>query len=197
MKGQPPTDQSDKQAAQEEEGFDRLVRDNIGWMLFLAARILNDGTKAEDAVQNAFSNIHKGLENFENRANLKTWMHRIVVNEALMLLRKDRQLKELPIDDSYPLFDQNGCRVVDQAVTWETAEMNLTAQQTREIVRDEIAKLPDDLRIVLILRDIEGVSTAEVGKLLELNEPTVRVRLHRARVALKKRLEPLIVRGEL
>jgi len=177
--------------------FEKLVRENIGWMLSLANGILRDMACAEDAVQSAFANIHKGLDGFENRASLKTWMHRIVVNEALMILRKSNRLKEQPLDLPSPKFDANGCRIVTEAVTWDTPETELTSQQTFTIVRNEIDCLPDAYGLILLLRDIEEIPTAEVAEMLNLSEANVRVRLHRARAALRIRLEPLILRGAL
>ena len=166
-------------------------------MLGLAARILNDKAKAEDAVQSAFAKIYKGLEGFENRADVKTWIYRIVVNEALMTLRKAKRLNEQSLDELLPVFDENECRVVPSAVTSDTAETALESQQSTEIVKSEIGNLPELYRVVLILRDIEEITTAEVATLLDMSEANVRVRLHRARAALKKRLEPLITRGAL
>ena len=177
--------------------FEKLVRENIGWMLSLANRMLRDKAQAEDAVQNAFANIHKGLDGFENRSALRTWMHRIVVNEALMILRKTDRLKEQPLDGLLPQFDDNSCRIVEGAITWETPETKLTMQQTLVIVRKEVSLLPEAYGLILLLRDIEGIPTAEVAEMLDVSEANVRVRLHRARAALKKRLEPLIAKGAL
>jgi len=169
--------------------FEKLVRENISWMLSLANRILRDTAQAEDAVQSAFANILKGLDGFQNRSALKTWMHRIVVNEALMILRKTNRLKEQPLDGGLlPKFDDNSCRIVEEAVTWETPETKLTAQETLVIVRNEVNSLPEAYGLVLLLRDIEGIPTAEVAEMLGVSEVNVRVRLHRARAALKKRL---------
>lgn len=200
MKEQPENDGINARSSQENDAqtaFETLVRDNIGWMLSLANGILRDVAMAEDAVQSAFANIHKGLDGFENRAAIKTWMHRIVVNEALMVLRKTSRLKEQSLDGLSPEFDAKGCRIVAEAITWETPETELTSQQTLAIVRNEISSLPEAYSLVLILRDIKGMPTAEVAEILDLSEANVRVRLHRARAALKKRLEPLILGGAL
>ena len=90
---------------------DQFVRANLGWMLAVAKRIVIDGSIAEDVVQDAFSNVFKNLEAFRGDAALKTWMHRIVVNQALMALRKQRRRNEQPIDELLPEFDSSGCRV--------------------------------------------------------------------------------------
>lgn len=177
--------------------FEVIVRDNIVWMLGVALRILNDKALSEDAVQIAFSKIHENLERFEGRSRIETWMHRIVVNEALMLLRKRKRNNEQLIDPLLPEFDGNGCRIEDPFTVSETSEDELRSRQTRSIVREKIETLPDQFRIVLILRDIEGLSTKEVAEALDLSESNVKVRLHRARAALKKLLEPMMRRGAL
>ena len=181
------------------EGDSKTIRYFVGkhilWMLNVALRILRNNEKAEDAVQNAFLNIFKGLNNFAERSALKTWMHRIVVNEALILLRKEKRLKEISIESLLPIFDDNKCRIEDRWQTFETPESILQQSQARGKMRQLIDQLPDQYRTILVLRDIEELSTREVSQLLELSETNVKVRLHRARAALKKLLEPLI-RGQ-
>lgn len=175
--------------------FEELVRDNIGWMLGLAGRILGDDDLAKDAVQMAFSKIHLNVDQFEGRSQLKTWMHRIVVNEALMILRKKKRANEQSIDHLLPSFDVRGMRVPDPHVTVETSETVLRSKQTVSIVHEVISELPDAYRVVLQLRDIEEMTTTEVSDFLEITEANVKVRLHRARTALKSLLEPLFYEG--
>ncbi len=174
-----------------------FVRDHISWMLAVARRILRDAGHAEDAVQNAFASIFAGLKNFEGRAALKTWMHRIVVNEALAIFRKNRPQKDESIDELLPVFDDNGCRIEAPWASFETPESLLQKSQTTDRVAELIEKLPDSYRVVLVLRDIEEMATSEVAEALGLSETNVKVRLHRARAALKKLLEPLIRGQEL
>ena len=174
---------------------ERLVRDHAPWMLAVARRILRDNEQAEDAVQNAFASIFKNLDRFEGRSALKTWMHRIVVNEALTLRRRTQRAQEAPIDDLLPEFDDIGCRTEDAWTNVDTPEALLQQTQTRARISELIDTLPDHYRIVLMLRDIEEWSTAEVAEALDLSETNVKVRLHRARAALKKLLEPLL-RGQ-
>ena len=175
---------------------ERLVRDNISWMLALAQRILNDRILAEDVVQNAFVSAFQGLSAFEGRSSVKTWLHRITVNAALMKLRHLKRLNEDSIDEYLPDFDQYDCRI---EATWSSlAEVEdiLENDRLRTLVAEKIAILPDAYRIVLQLRDIEEYDTGEVAKLLDISTSNVKVRLHRARAALKKLLEP-ILHGEV
>ena len=174
---------------------ERMVRTHAPWMLAVARRSLRDHGLAEDAVQNAFASVFKNLDRFEGRSALKTWMHRILVNEALTLRRRDRQVAEASIEHLLPVFDDNGCRIEEDWATVENPESLLQRAQTRTRITELIDMLPDQYRIVLLLRDIEELSTAEVAAVLDLSETNVKVRLHRARAALKKLLEPLL-RGQ-
>lgn len=174
---------------------ERFVRQHVGWMLTVANRIVRDEGRAEDVAQNAFAKVFRNLDAFDGRSAVKTWMHRIVVNEALMDLRKIRRRKEDLPGDLLPKFDDQGCRFEEAWTTFETPETLIQQSQTRDMVKTTIGQLPQNYRIVLTLRDIEDMSTAEVAALLELSEANVKVRLHRARAALKKLLEPLI-RGQ-
>ena len=124
-----------------------------------------------------------------------TWLHRIVVNSALMKLRTQRRLNEGSIDELMPAFDGNGCRIEAPWQEIETPERILERAQSSDMVLRAIERLPDDYRIVLMLRDIEELSTRETAELLDCSENAVKVRLHRARAALKGLLEPLL-RGE-
>jgi RNA polymerase sigma-70 factor (ECF subfamily) len=164
-------------------------------MLALAERILRDRGLAEDAVQDAFMAAFRGLESFEGRSSLKTWLHRITANAALAKLRRLKRLAEQPVDELLPEFDHHGCRI--EAPWTHTASMEelLESDAVRAHVAKGIEALPESYRIVLQLRDIEGYDTKEVATLLGIEANNVKVRLHRARAALKKLLEP-VLRGE-
>lgn len=176
---------------------DNFVRENIGWMLASARRIVRDHSLAEDCIQAAFINVFKNVDDFKGQSSLRTWMHRIVVNQALMSLRARNRLQEEPIDDLLPAFNASGCRLENPLMTLETPESLLVQSQTAESVLSLIDKMPDIYRVVLLLRDIEELSTTEVADMLELSESNVKVRLHRARSGLKKLLEPLLRGQEL
>jgi len=173
-----------------------IVRNNIGWMIAVAQRLLSDRALAEDAVQEAFISAFRGLDKFKNRANLKTWLHRITINAALMKLRKLKRHTEQKADEFLPEFDQYECRI---EVPWNqllSVEDILARDRDKALVHSSINKLPDKYRNVLLLRDIEAYDTHDVAALLGISESNVKVRLHRARAALKKIIEPLL-RGEV
>jgi len=175
---------------------EQMVRDNIGWMLALARRVLGDWALAEDAVQDAFQNAFRALDGFQERSSLETWLHRITVNASLTILRRQKRRAEEPIDDYLPEFDQHGCRTEAHWPHLAGVEEIMNSQRLRSLVERGMDALPDAYRIVLQLRDIEEYDTREVAALLGISESNVKVRLHRARSALKKRLEP-ILRGEI
>ncbi len=186
-----PQDPSEKEAIPAE----RMVKENIGWMLALAERMLGERALAEDVVQDAFLSAFRKLETFEGRSSLKTWLHRITVNAALMKLRAQKRLAEQFLDHLLPEFDGNECRIESPWRHLASVEDIMANEQIREVVVAKIAQLPEYYRIVLQLRDIEGYSTAEVADVVGISVANVKVTLHRARAALKKLLEP-ILRGE-
>lgn len=175
---------------------EKLVREHIGWMLALAKRMLDDHALAEDAVQDAFINAFRALDSFEGRSSLKTWLHRITVNACLAKMRQSKTRAEQAIDEYLPEFDQDNCRI---EVPWKhlaSIDDVLENEHLRDLVKANIFKLPEQYRNVLLLRDIEGYDTSEVAMLLGISVSNVKVRLHRARSALKKLLEPLL-RGDI
>lgn len=173
-----------------------LVRTNTPWMLAVAKRISKDSAVAEDCVQEAYLKIFQNIGKFEERSSLRTWMHRIVVNQALMKLRSQKRTQTDSIDELLPKFDAKGCRVEALWQGMATPEEICENNSRREKVQKKISELPEDYRLVLQLRDIEEFSTRNVAELLGISEQNTKVRLHRARSALKKALEPLL-KGEL
>ncbi len=178
-----------------EADVEAMVRDNIGWMLALAERLLRDRGYAEDVVQDSFMAAFRGLAKFEGRSSHKTWLHRITVNTALDKIRQIKRQAEKSVDDLQPEFDLYDCRI---EMPWsrlpEVAEV-VENEETRELLHDCIDTLPDTYRILLLLRDVEGYDTREVAKTLDITEANVKVRLHRARAALKKLIEPILRGG--
>jgi len=174
---------------------EKLVREHINWMLALAERMLGDHALAQDAVQDAFINAFRSLDSFEGRSSLKTWLHRITVNACLTKMRQSKQRAEQDIDEYLPKFDQLDCRIEAPWKQLLSVEDIMHSDHLRDLVNSKIFTLPEQYRNVLLLRDIEGYDTSEVADLLDISDSNVKVRLHRARSALKKLLEPLL-RGE-
>lgn len=176
---------------------EELVRANIGWMLALAERLLRDRGLAEDVVQESFVKAYEGSAGFEGRSSLESWLHRITVNTALSKLRQLKRLAEQPIDENLPEFDRFDCRIELPWSRLASVEEVMESDDTRRRVYETIGELPDSYRVVLWLRDIEEYDTSEVATLLRISKSNVKVRLHRARAALKKLLEPVLRAEEL
>jgi RNA polymerase sigma-70 factor, ECF subfamily len=173
---------------------ERFVRVNACWMLAVARRYVKDDGLAEDCVQESFVSALRSLDKFKERSEIKTWLHRIVVNSCLMKIRSAQRAQEQSIDDLLPQFDAHDGRIEASWSQLATPDEILEQEQMRAFVRAKISELPDSYRIVLLLRDIEEFSTQEVAQLLGVSGAAVKVRLHRARSALKKLIEPILRR---
>jgi RNA polymerase sigma-70 factor, ECF subfamily len=170
----------------DQAAFETLVRTHGGRLLSVARRFLGSNEDAEDAVQETFIKAFRSIHAFEERAQLHTWLHRIVVNTSLMKLRERRRKPQQSIDDLLPAFAADGHQTT-AAREWSDAL--LERKQTAAIVRQAIAMLPEQHRTVLILRDIEERDTAETAAILGTTTTVVKVRLHRARQALRTLLD--------
>ncbi len=168
----------------DEWAFESIVRLYGGRLLAVARRYVRNEADAQDVVQAAYLSAFRACARFEGSAQLGTWLHRIVVNTALMKLRSRRRKPEESIEHLLPAFHDDGHHV-EQFTAWTTpADALLEQQQTRDRIRACIDRLPDSYRTVLLLRDIEERTTEEVAELLMLTPGAVKVRLHRARQAL-------------
>ena len=171
--------------------FDELVRRFGARLLATARRYLRSEADACDALQDAFLCAFKSIDKFTGDSQLSTWLHRILVNSALMHLRARRDCVEADgreIDELLPRFDASG-NWIDERIHSVPAHVPIEASETSAMVRRCIDRLPDKYRIVLILRDIEELTTEEVASLLDVTPSNVKVRLHRARQALKSLVE--------
>ncbi len=170
--------------------FESIVRTHSPMLLRVARRFMRSEEDARDALQDAFVSAFRSLGNFAKNAQLSTWLHRIVVNACLMKLRTQRRHPEEDIEQYLPRFLEDGHQV-EPSVTWsESAETVLQRTELCGLVRRCIEQLPDTYRVVLLLRDIEEMSTEEVAEILGVTPNAVKIRLHRGRQALRTLLDP-------
>ncbi|MEE8524102.1 MAG: sigma-70 family RNA polymerase sigma factor [Thermoanaerobaculia bacterium] len=179
----------------DDEAYETLVRTYGGRLLQVARRFVGE-EEARDALQEALLATVKAIDRFDGKSKISTWLHRIVVNTCLMRLRRQQSRPEQSIEPLLPSFLEDGHRA-DLGPDWESPERILRRTQTRELVRDAIDRLPTNYRTVLLLRDIEGLSGAETGEKLGITTGAVKVRLHRARQALREILDPDLRKGTL
>jgi RNA polymerase sigma-70 factor (ECF subfamily) len=174
----------------DERAFTELVRANTGRMLAVARRILKSDDEAHDATQEAFLHAFRAIDRFQGDSLLSTWLHRITINACLMRLRHRKRHPELAIEELLPSFDDTGHRIEDGAEWTEDVAGRIETAQLQKVVRDAIDRLPENYRTVLVLRDIEGLSTEESAQALGIRPEAAKMRLHRARQALRTLLEP-------
>lgn len=173
----------------DDAAYEELVRTQGARMLAVARRFLRSEEDARDAVQDAFISAFRAMERFEGGSRLSTWLHRIVVNASLMKLRSRQRKPETSIEELLPRFLDDGHFAEPPAEWQRPADEALERSQTRERVRAAIDLLPDSYRTVLLLRDIEELNTAEAAEVLGITTNAVKIRLHRARQALRELLD--------
>jgi RNA polymerase sigma-70 factor (ECF subfamily) len=166
------------------DAFEEVVRTMGGRLLAVARRFMGDDDLARDVLQDAFLSAFRSIQRFDGHAQLSTWLHRIVVNSALMRLRSQQRRPEQSIEPLLPAFAQDGHHA-EPVVSWaDSSERALEARETRLLVRECIALLPTGYRVILLMRDIEDRSTRETADALGISENATKLRLHRARQAL-------------
>ena len=170
--------------AGEEWAYEHLVRTYGGRLLAVARRILRDEEAARDAVQTAYLAAFRSVGRFEGGSQVATWLHRVVVNAALMKMRSRRRRPEESIEPLLPTFLADGHHTERFSGRELQPDVLMEQAEARAAVRACIDRLPDTYRTVLMLRDIEEVDTTEVAELLGVTANAVKVRLHRARQAL-------------
>jgi RNA polymerase sigma-70 factor (ECF subfamily) len=158
------------------DAFAELVRSYERRVRGLLSRLLDDRRDVEEVTQDTFVQAWRGLDRFEGRSAVFTWLYRIAVNEALMRRRRPRA----PTQELDELAERNLVQTGEDPV--ETAEL-------RHFLLDRIAALPFEYRAPLVLRDLEGLSNAEVADALGLSVVAAKSRIHRARMTIRAELE--------
>jgi RNA polymerase sigma-70 factor (ECF subfamily) len=168
-------------------GAFRLIMQRHNQRLFRIARgVVRDDAVAEDVVQAAYLRAFQHLENFRAEASLSTWLHRIVMNEALSRLRTASRRPEVPLQTN----DQ-GADVLQfpKNTVSDDPEKTMAQRQILRLVEEATDQLPDNFRLVFIARVIEEMSVEETAALLGIKPETVRTRLNRARNLLRKQID--------
>jgi RNA polymerase sigma-70 factor (ECF subfamily) len=166
--------------------FARLLEAYSGVIYRLSMKMLNDSQDAEDVLQETFIKAYRHINNFDGRSSLSTWLYRIATNEALMMIRKRKNMTvsiEEPLDADTEIDEP--LQIVDWCCMPETEMMSTEA---RAYMNRAVEQLPTTLRTVFLLRDIEGLSTEETSQVLNISEAAVKTRLSRARMRLRELL---------
>jgi len=177
------------QAAQrgDKHAFAQLVKKYEQRVYNLARKMVRDPQDAEDVLQETFISVYRHLNDFQGDAAFATWLYRIATNASLMKLRARKgyavSLDEpLEADDGENLMPRE---IVDWSITPEEAVLNSEVRAQMDVA---VAALPETMRAVFVLRDIEGLSVQATAEVLGISVPNVKTRLHRARMMLRERL---------
>jgi RNA polymerase sigma-70 factor (ECF subfamily) len=172
---------------------DDCVRVHSPGIYRLALRLMRDQSDAEDVVQETFLSAFKGIDRFDGRSGLGTWLYRIAFNAAMMRLRRKRP-DVVPVEGT---DDQEGEMPIPEAlVDWcLLPEQELVNAEARAEMERAIGELPPKLRAVFVMRELEELSTGETAQALGLSEQAVKTRLHRARLLLRERLTGYFAAG--
>jgi RNA polymerase sigma-70 factor (ECF subfamily) len=180
----------DRIKANDPAAAEEMVRTHLPPLLATARRMLRHEDDARDAVQEGFLAAFRGIGEFDGRSSLATWLHRIVVNACLMKLRTRKRKPERSIEELLPRFTDDEHHSPPPSA-WRSPSLDaLVRKELSRRVLAAIDELPDNYRTVLLLRDIEGLDTAETARILDATPAVVKTRLHRARQALRELLDP-------
>lgn len=172
--------------AGDKEAFVELLNRYSEKVHNLSIRITRSEEDAEEVLQDVFVTVYNKIEKFEGKSAFSSWLYRITVNTSFMKLRKRKQNTAISIEEVSPGIRDNwvGRRS-------DTADVNYicSRHELREELEKAIAKLPEEYRVIFVLRDVDGLSNQEVGEILNLSVPAVKSRLHRSRLMLRKRLQ--------
>ena len=169
----------------DKESFEELISRYSEKAYSLASRMCRNQEDAEEVLQDVFTTVYRKLDKFQGKSSFSSWLYRVTVNASLMKLRKNRQDKSIPMEDALP--DDEHTLILQTSEADLSDEITLR-KEVSSVLEEAIHKLPDDYRPVFILRDIDGLTSKEVGKILGLSIPAVKSRLHRSRLMLRRRL---------
>jgi RNA polymerase sigma-70 factor (ECF subfamily) len=172
--------------AGDQEEFAHLVETYSSKIYRLAIKMLNQQQDAEDVLQETFLKAYRGLKSFDGRSKISTWLFRIATNEALMVIRR-KHPNVISIDE--PVETEEGEQDPVQIVDWCCLpEEELLSEETKVRLDAAVQNLPERLRLVFLLRDVNDLSTHETADVLGLTDTAVKTRLSRARLRLREEL---------
>jgi RNA polymerase sigma-70 factor (ECF subfamily) len=171
----------------EPEAFDEFVRVYGRRLMAFSVRTCNNIDNAEDVFQDTLLKAYQALGSLREPKALRTWLYRVAANNCRMMRRKDRAPRRVSLEDYKPPGWEDG--EVIEVPDWSDPPDDAAGRaELKRAFEDGLAELPAEYRMVLLMRDVEGLSTRETAEALEIGESAVKMRLHRARMALRHHL---------
>ncbi len=175
-------------ARREESAFRTLIADYSQKLYGVAYRFLRQEEEAREVLQEVFRKVIEKIDTFKGEAKFSTWIYRVTVNEALMRIRSKRGEATVSWEEVLPRYEDGVA--VDPNRDWtKLPETALLESEARAYLKECIALLPEDYRAPYVLKDVEELSENEVCAILGLDKGVMKVRVHRARMFLRKKLE--------
>jgi RNA polymerase sigma-70 factor (ECF subfamily) len=185
--------------ARDTSALETLMDRHTGRLYRLAYGITRNDADAEEVVQDVFLTLFRKIDGFEGRAALGSWLYRVTANAALIKRRGKRAELEVSLEEQLPTYRADGHREGDRSFVladWsETPEETLLSGEARKTLERALDRLPHHYRAVMVLRDVEGLENDQVAEILGESVPTVKSRLHRARIALREELTRALAPG--
>jgi len=182
-------------ALDDTRAFTELVRRYQTRVIHLVSRLLNDREVSEDIAQEVFVRVHLHRRNYRTGSKFSTWLFTIAANLAKNeIRRRKRRRKWTSLDEMQETLKDASLQFADPKAGRES---DLEREQLGGVVGQAIEALPDRYRIALVLRDIDGMAYEEIGQVLKIPGGTVRSRINRARLMLKRKLEPWLRRDDI
>lgn len=179
----------DKLLVNDNKAFDRLVRNYSSKMYAVARNFLHNDDDAQECLQKTFVQVFIKIHTFRRDASLSTWLHRITVNCALMILRAQKKQRTISLEDFSQHYNEYGERTTFSDNSGNNLEQIFERQETKTVINEMIRTLPEKYCNVIQLRDIQELSTKDTAEILEISEASVKTQLHRGRLLLKAILE--------
>jgi len=195
-KSRPKNGDTPASSTRTSRAFDQLYRDHVDVIYRFAYRLCGETEAAKDLVQETFLNAYRAYDRFRGDARISTWLYAIASHACLRMRRKRKGEpdRELSLEEFVPTSEgEFSLQIPMEGLSPQEALEN---KELRQILDHAIAKLPRKYRMVLVLRDMEGLSAKEVGSIVGLNERAVKSRLHRARLFVRKELSAKGIAGE-
>lgn len=173
----------EKAKSGDQQALTELVKKYQDTIYNFAFKMCRNKERAENAMQDTFYNMLKSLHQFDGKSKFSTWLYKIVANNCFMQHRVENKHKIDDIDDQEEIFEN-----IAHYDVMMLPDVNAENEELKRILDEAIKKLPEDYRIVFVLRDLQGLSVEETAEITKLSIPNVKTRLHRARRFLQKEL---------